>query len=161
MAGLLVAFASEHDLRSALVRLRAASLGEIETYTPKPLEAGTSMVPSLVLAGGVMGAVASFCLQSFATTVAYPLNVGGRPDLSWPSFVPIAFENGVLVAVLAGFFGYLAVNRLPRLYDPVDECAALRRALRDHWCLAISTEHPERVRALLHDTPALAIEALP
>jgi hypothetical protein len=161
MAGLLLAFASESELLAALARLRAASLGEIETYTPKPLEAGLSIVPSLVLIGGVLGAVASFCLQSYATTIAYPLNVGGRPDLSWPSFIPIAFENGVLVAVLAGFVGYLAVNRMPRLYDPVDECAALRRAMRDHWCLAICTTQTERVRALLHDAPPLAIEALP
>jgi hypothetical protein len=161
MAGLLLAFASEPELRAALARLRGASLGEIETYTPKPLDAGTSIMPSLVLAGGVLGAVASFCLQSYATTIAYPLNIGGRPDLSWPSFIPIAFENGVLVAVLAGFVGYLAVNRMPRLYDPVDECTALRRAMRDHWCLAISTAQPERVRALLHDAPPLAIETLP
>jgi hypothetical protein len=161
MAGLLLAFASEPELRTALARLRAASLGEIETYTPKPLDGGTSIVPSLVMIGGVLGAVASFCLQSYATTIAYPLNVGGRPDLSWPSFIPIAFENGVLVAVLAGFVGYLAVNRMPRLYDPVDECAALRRAMRDHWCLAIRTTQTGRVRALLHDAPPLAIEALP
>jgi len=161
MAGLLLAFASEPELRAALARLRGASLGEIETYTPKPLDAGTSIMPSLVLAGGVLGAVASFCLQSYATTIAYPLNIGGRPDLSWPSFIPIAFENGVLVAVLAGFVGYLAVNRMPRLYDPVDECTALRRAMRDHWCLAISTAQPERVRALLHDAPPLAIETVP
>lgn len=161
MAGLLLAFASEPELRAALARLRAASLGEVQTYTPKPLEAGPSIVPSLVLIGGVLGAVASFCLQSYATTIAYPLNIGGRPNLSWPSFIPIAFENGVLVAVLAGFVGYLAVNRLPRLYDPVDECAALRRAMRDHWCVAIHTEHPDRVHALLRDTPPLTIESLP
>jgi hypothetical protein len=161
MAGLLLAFASEPELRIALARLRTASLGEIETYTPKPLDAGTSIVPSLVLLGGVLGTVASFCLQSYATTIAYPLDIGGRPDLSWPSFIPIAFENGVLVAVLAGFVGYLAVNRLPRLYDPVDECAALRRAMRDHWCLAIHTTQPDRVRALLRDVSPLAIEPLP
>jgi hypothetical protein len=161
MTGLMLAFASEHKLRAALARLRAASLGEMETYTPKPLEAGTSIVPSLVLVGGVLGAVASFCLQSYATTIAYPLNIGGRPNLSWPSFIPIAFENGVLVAVLAGFFGYLAVNRLPRLYDPVDECAALRRAMRDHWCLSIHTTQPDRVRALLRDVTPLAVEPLP
>jgi ActD protein len=160
MTGLLLAFASEPELRTALDRLRGASLGEIETYTPKPLEAGPSIVPSLVLAGGVLGAIASFCLQTYATTLAYPLDVGGRPDLSWPSFIPIAFENGVLVAVLAGFIGYLAVNRLPRLYDPVDECAAMRRAMRDHWCLTIRTAEPERVRGLLRDVPPLAIEAL-
>jgi len=161
MAGVLLAFASEPELRAALSQLREAALGEIETYTPKPLDVGPSIVPSLVLAGGVLGAVASFCLQSYATTIAYPLNVGGRPDLSWPSLIPIAFENGVLVAVLTGFIGFLAVNRLPRLYDPVDECAAMRRAMRDHWCLAIRTAHPERVRALLRDATPLAIEALP
>jgi hypothetical protein len=33
--------------------------------------------------------------------------------------------------------------------------------MRDHWCLAIRTERPEHVRALLSDAPPLAIEALP
>jgi hypothetical protein len=107
------------------------------------------------------GAVASFCLQSYAATTAYPIDIGGRPDLSWPAFIPIAFENGVLAAVLAGFLGYLIVNRLPRLYEPIDEYAAIRSAMRDAWCVAIHTDEPDRARVVLQPFAAARIELRP
>jgi hypothetical protein len=160
-AGLFVAFATEHELKSALPALREARLGTVETYTPAPIESGSSVLPLLVLIAGVAGAVAGFWLQSYANMAAYPLNIGGRPHFSWPAFVPIAFENGVLAAVLTGFVGYFVVNRLPRLYEPVDECDSMRRAMRDLWCVAIRTDDPRRVRELLRAHMPTHIEELP
>ncbi|MBV9249391.1 MAG: DUF3341 domain-containing protein [Acetobacteraceae bacterium] len=160
-AGVLAAFGSEQAFHAAVSSLRAAKLGEIETYTPKPPEEGHSVLPLLVMLAGVLGAVASFALQTYANVFAYPINIGGRPGLSWPAFVPIAFENGVLAAVATGFVGYLVANRLPWLYDKVDECAAMRRAMRDLWCVAIRTDRPERARAVLHKFAPASIEDLP
>jgi Alternative complex III, ActD subunit len=159
--GVLAAFESEHELKAALESLRGTNVGEIETYTPTPIEAGPTIMPLIILIGGVLGTIASFCLQSYGATLAYPLDIGGRPNLSWPAFIPIAFENGILAAILAGFFGYLIVNRLPWLYDPVDECASMRGATRDIWCVAIRTDRPDHARAALHDLRPLRIEALP
>jgi hypothetical protein len=160
-AGVLATFATERELVAALPPLRAAALGTIETYTPKPIETGTSVLPMLILLAGVLGATASFLLQSYGDTVAYPLDIGGRPNFSWPAFIPIAFENGILAAVLVGFFGFLAVNRMPRLYEPVDECPSIRPATRDMWCVAIQTDHPERARAMLRDLSPIHLEELP
>jgi Protein of unknown function (DUF3341) len=160
-AGVLATFATERELVAALPPLRAAALGTIETYTPKPIETGTSVLPMLILLAGVLGATASFLLQSYGDTVAYPLDIGGRPNFSWPAFIPIAFENGILAAVLVGFLGFLAVNRMPRLYEPVDECPSIRRAARDMWCVAIQTDQPERARAMLRDLSPIHLEELP
>ena len=160
-AGLLAAFATKAELVAALAPLRSAELGTIETYTPTPIESGTSIVPVLILVAGVVGTIASFLLQSYGDTLAYPLNIGGRPNLAWPTFIPIAFENGVLVAVLVGFFGYFAVNRMPKLYEPIDECASIRRASCDLWCVAVHTDQVERARAVLREMTPVQLEELP
>jgi uncharacterized membrane protein YeaQ/YmgE (transglycosylase-associated protein family) len=161
MSGVLAAFDSEQGLRTALARLRSARVGRLETYTPVALEEGPSILPSLVLLAGVLGAVGSFCLQSYANMMAYPVEIGGRPEFSWPAFVPVAFENGVLAAVVVGFVGYFVAARLTRLYEPVDECEAMRRAMRDLWCVAIRTDDPAQARTLLLSLSPLHVEDIP
>jgi hypothetical protein len=161
MSGLLAAFPDAESLRAALAQLRAARLGTIETYTPQPLEEGPSLIPLAIFVAGVFGTVASFALQSYANVSAYPLDIGGRPPFSWPSFIPIAFENGILAAVATGFFGFFVANRLPRLYEPIDECLTMRRAMRDRWCVAIRTEQGNTARLILESCAADTIEVIP
>jgi Protein of unknown function (DUF3341) len=163
--GLLASFADRQALDRATERLRAAEIG-FETYTPMPLDEGVarSPLPLAVLVAGLAGAAAGFAMQVYATSIGYPLDIGGRPDFSWPAYVPIAFEIGVLFAVLTGFFGYFAVCRLPRLYDPIDECAAMRQAMRDGWMLAVRSGEGEliaRARAVLEALGPRSIEEIP
>jgi hypothetical protein len=158
---IVASFETETGLVEALPRLRG--LGTVETYTPKALEGDhrPSVLPLVVLIGGLLGAGAGFGMQVYANTVGYPVDIGGRPEFSWPAFVPIAFEIGVLTAMLAGFFGYLVVNRLPHLYDKVDEAMLMRGASRDRWCVSIRTESPDRAHDLLRTLAAEQVEEVP
>jgi hypothetical protein len=144
--GLLAGFDSPQDLQHALERLWEAGIGAIETYTPAPLEeaASRSPLPLVMFVAGMAGFVGFFSLMTYADVYAYPLDIGGRPTFAWPAFVPIAFELGVLCAMVAGFVGYFVICRLPRLYDPVDECDSFRRASRDGWFVAVRTGDPGR-----------------
>ncbi len=165
-AGLLARFATEDALCSALARLREDDIKEVRTYTPTPLEGmpARSPIPLIVLVAGLLGAGAAFAMQVYANTAGYPLDIGGRPEYSWPAFIPITFEVGVLCAVLAGVLGYFAINRMPRLYDRIDELEGMREALRDGWLVAIRVKDPERrarLRATFESLGALTIEELP
>ena len=100
-------------------------------------------------------------MQTYAYTLAYPFPIGGRPQFAWPSFVPTVFENAVLVAIVAGFVAFMAVNRLPRLYDPIDEAELMRQASQDGWIVAVRSEDAATLRdarALLSDLGAARIE---
>ena len=76
-------------------------------------------MPWLVLGGGITGLLTGLGLQVWVSAIAYPMNIGGRPYLSWPMFVPVTFELTILFAAFAAVFGMFILNGLPMPYHPV------------------------------------------
>ena len=108
-----------------------------------------------MLAAGALGATSGFFLQVWAAR-AYPLQVGGRPVFSWPAFVPVTFELGVLTAVLVGIAAFLWRARLPRYDHPAFASARFARASTDRFFLWLPAS--PQGRELLASTQAEAIE---
>lgn len=150
---ILAGFTDKRQLDDAVQRLAAEGVAGVETLTPAPPDETTyQLLPLVMLVAGVLGAIGGFALQSYATVISFPEDIGGRPLLFWPAYIPFAFETGALAAVVAGFLGYLVVNRLPRLYDPIDEADITRQASRDTWFVAIRSDDPrmlDRARRVL------------
>jgi hypothetical protein len=147
--GLLAEFENPDDLLHAAERAHGEGYRRMDAYTPFPIEGLAEAVgfhrnrlPLLVLIGGIVGALAGFLSQYWASVVDYPINVGGRPLNSWPSFVPVTFEVTILVAALTTVLGMLALNGLPMPYHPVFNVPRFALASRDRFFLLIEAADP-------------------
>ena len=158
--GLLAEFADADALVAAAERVHGEGYRRFECYSPLPVEGLAdaigfrhSRLPLVVLVGGVVGCLSGIALQYWTTVIAYPLNVGGRPLVSWPSFVPVVFEMTVLFAALSAVLGMLAMNGLPRPHHPLFGIPSFDRATQDRFFLCIlSTDaqyHSQTTRQFL------------
>jgi hypothetical protein len=163
---------AEFDTPDALVvaarEARDAGYQLIDAYTPYPLEGAAeaigfenTQVPLLTLIGGILGGLTGFGLQYWVHTQAYPLNVGGRPLNSWPSFIIITFELTVLFAGITAVVGMLTLNGLPQPYHPIFNHPRFSAASRDRFFLCIEADDPKfelgETRRFLEATGAIDV----
>ena len=144
--GLMAEFEQPADLLAATRAAHEAGYHKMDAYSPFPVEGLAEMLhkhknrlPKLVLLGGLVGAFLGFSFQYYAAVIDYPINVGGRPFNSWPSFIPITFETTILVAAFVAVLGMFALNGLPQPYHPVFNVERFARASRDRFFLCIET----------------------
>jgi hypothetical protein len=110
-------------------RLRAAGMKRITVFSPVPshelehaLHAGESPVRMFTLVGGLTGAATGFAMPTWMS-LDWPLVVGGKPMISLPAWVIIAFELTILFGALSTVAGLFICARLPQrrtlqVYDP-------------------------------------------
>lgn len=146
---LLAEFEAPGDLIEAARRAREAGYRNLDAYTPYPIHELTealalprTKLPLIVFIGGALGCVTALAMQWFASAVHYPINVGGRPLASWPSFIPITFELTVLFAAIAAVLGMLGLNGLPMPYHPIFNVPRFALASRDRFFLAVESRDP-------------------
>jgi hypothetical protein len=158
--GVIGEFEDPAALVEAARRAREAGYRKMDAYTPYPIHElaqalglPRTKLPVLVFIGGAVGCATGLLMQWFATAVHYPINVGGRPLASWPSYIPITFELTVLFAAVTAVLGMLGLNRLPMPYHPVFNVPRFALASRDRFFLCIEAGDPlfdlEKTKAFL------------
>jgi Protein of unknown function (DUF3341) len=137
-------FATPDALVEATRRMREKGFEGMDTYSPYPLHGGSealglppSKVPFIALGGALTGLVTALAMQTYMNTTDYPLNVGGRPLLSLPAWIPVTFELTVLCAAFGIFFGLLGLSRLPQPYHPVFESEGFLSASTHGFWLSV------------------------
>ncbi len=169
--GLLAEFRSPEELLQACRQIRDAGYRSWDAHTPFPvhgLEAAMgirhTVLPWLVLCGGLAGALGGLLLQWWTNALDYPLIVSGKPLWSLPANIPVAFEMTILLSAVTAFFGMFALNRLPRFSHPAFRSARFRRATTDGFFVTIEADDPrfdvEGTEQLLRSLGASAVEWL-
>jgi len=170
--GILAEFDHPEQLLAAARKTLEAGYRKFDAFTPFPIEGLSAAVgftktrvPLLVLAGGIMGAMAAMAMMCYSAIWDYPLNVGGRPLFSWPAFIPITFELTVLGAATSAVLGMLALNGLPMPYHPLFNSNRFAMASHDRFFLCIEAQDPafnlERTRKFMEDMGHCTVEIVP
>ena len=163
-AGVLASFDFLDSAVDAIHALRKAGFKDLRAYMPYPehhieeaLGYHESPVRVFTLVGGLTGAATGFAFTIWSS-MDWPLVTGGKPILSIPTSVVIAFELTVLFGALSTLIGVFVLSRLPFtkpivVYDP--EFVAGRFGI---YVAAEGGKLDEARRILQNHQPALLTE---
>src|SRR5258708_8446541 len=132
--GLMAEFDNVNSVITAARRTYSAGYRKIDAYSPFPVEELSEAigfhkngVALVCLVGGLLGCTGAFILQWWINTISYPINIGGRPLNSWPSFIIVTFEMTILFSGLSAVFVMLAPDGIPMPHQPVLNLAPFYR----------------------------------
>lgn len=168
---LLAELATPDELVAAAVAFRDAGYTDWDTHSPFPVHGmeramglRRSRVPLYVLALGLAGAAVGMLLQWWTAAIDYPMVVSGKPYFSWPAFVPIMFECGVLGGALGAVGGLLFEARLPHPHHPLFFSPGFERMSDDRFFLSVASTDPRfeagATARLLADLGAARVESI-
>jgi Alternative complex III, ActD subunit len=148
--GMMAEFEKPSELIAACEKARESGFRKMDAYSPfavtglsDALGFRRSKVALITLLGGLFGCFGGFYMQYWISAVNYPINSGGRPYNSWPSFIPVTFEMTILAAAISAVLGMLALNGLPRPHHPVFNVERFALASRDRFFLCIEACDPK------------------
>jgi Protein of unknown function (DUF3341) len=153
--GLMAEFETASELVAAARRTKEAGFQKFDAYSPFPIhelddamDLHDNRMSLFTLIGGLIGSCTGFGLASWVEGVALPLNIGGRPLISAPMYIPITFELTILFGGLTAAISMIVLNGLPSPYHPVfnvERFAAT--ASKSKFFLCIESDDPKFDRA--------------
>lgn len=167
-SGIIARFDTAGELITAVRAARIAGYRRFDAFAPFPVPGlkqaigfDDRRITVLALIAGVVAAALGYFLQWYSGVIDYPFVVGGKPLHSWPAFLLVTFEVGILAAVLTAVVTMLAANGLPRPYHPAFNWPAFDRASADGFFLLIEDGDPADIKNFMREQQAAEIGELP
>lgn len=167
--GYLARYENVTQLVDACEKIRDAGYKRWDAYSPFAVHGidpamgiRPTVLPWLVLAGGLTGCSGAVLMQWWMNAVDYPYLISGKPLFSLPANIPVAFELTILLSALTAFFGVLLLNKLPDWFHPLFRADQFARATDDGFYIGIEARDPAydrvKTRELLSSTNPRALE---
>ncbi|MES2962295.1 MAG: DUF3341 domain-containing protein [Bdellovibrionota bacterium] len=126
LGGIAGIWLDDHELVAAAHKVRQAGYKKFDAITPFPVHGieeaigiERSKIPWITFFAGVLGLSCGLALTVWTMAVDWALNIGGKPFVSLPAFVPIMFELTILFAALFSVGGLFHFARLPKIDPPI------------------------------------------
>ncbi len=170
MFGVLAQYEDPRSLMHACAKVRDEGFEAWDAHTPFPIHGlqqamgiGRSWVSAFVLVMGLSGAALGMLMQLWIATYGYAIVISGKPFLgSWPAFVPITFECGVLGGASGAVLGFLIMSRLPQHHHSLFNSDRFAAATDDGFFISIESSDPkfdaDATQTLLRDAGATHVE---
>lgn len=162
---LLAIFEHENPLLSAARAARENGFLIHDAYTPYAVHGlddamgeRRSRLPWATFFAGLTGLSIAIGFQIWSSAYSWPLDVGGKPFISLPAFIPISFELTVLVGGLGTALAlFLRCRLFPGATKPLPEA----RITDDHFVLAFDTSqagfNKDKAERLLKEKGAILV----
>ena len=141
---LIAEFETADQLMSAAEKVRDEGFKRWDCHTPYPIHGldgamgiRPTILPWIVLGGGFTGFCGGLLMQGWMNGISYPFLISGKPFFSIPASIPVAFELTILLSAFGAFGGMLALNGLPRMFNPLFRSDRFRRATADRFFISI------------------------
>jgi hypothetical protein len=127
---IIATFMDDEKVMDATKKVVSKNINIFDIYTPFPVHGldeamgiKRSILPYVTLVAGLTGGIIAFAGMSYIFNISWPINIGGKPFMSIPSFIPITFEMTVLFGAHTTVAAFLALNKLfpgkqPVIIDP-------------------------------------------
>lgn len=169
--GILAEFRNPKELVDAAKTVKESGYSEFDTYAPFPIHGmekamGLKESPLgwIVLGGGLVGFIGALTLMIWVMGYEYPMNISGKPFINIPIYIPITFELTVLLSAFAATFGMFALNKLPRLHNPLFNVERFKKASDDGFFICIEASddlfEEKPVSKLFSDAGAIHVETV-
>ncbi|MBD64542.1 MAG: hypothetical protein CME62_05015 [Halobacteriovoraceae bacterium] len=127
-------FDDDEKMLSSAFKASDKNIPMYDCYTPFPVHGlddamgiKRSFLPYVTFLAGAFGLSCAVALQVWTSAIDWPTNIGGKPFISWPAFLPISFELTVLFAAHTTVAAFLVYNKLwpgknPVIMNPEQTC---------------------------------------
>jgi mono/diheme cytochrome c family protein len=167
--GWIAEYEDENQLLDAARKVRDSGYTRTDAFTPFPVHGidealgiKPTVLPWFTLAAGATGTTVALAMQIWMNGVDYQYIISGKPYISLPAFIPVAFELTVLFAAFTTVFAMLGLNGLPRFSNPLFNNPRFDRTTDDRFFLWVDSRdkyfNSDKVKGLLGETNPLSVE---
>jgi len=124
---ILGVFEDEEKLVSAFDKIKEKGIIPVEVYTPYPVHeilhgmGNKTRITHAAFFYGVFAAIGILSFLTYAATISWPLNYGGKPFNSFPSFIVVTIVATILSVTLLTLFTFslrakVFPGKVPEIY---------------------------------------------